>query len=639
MARANFLAATDVSSFVPVSGQTTTLLADYAKIRSILLDIAPALADFFAEPVFKRRVNGKIDSVSWYTFYPNAARKFAHLDEDYRDVIRADFRDKISKCEALFDHPEIGDILQGMLLISGEDAIMAVGRQAVLINWGLRPVDLEEEQAKEQAGNFYIGLIGSSPFAVAGSDLQTPSEAEVPSIMTDSSEEEENTEETAKVAAVIAENSRSENSAKAASITQDENPGGIEDRAPLPREAEAPDTRNKWIFWSGWIAFSLLILCLLFVLWWYYWGSGLFNIPRPFQPKVPTIHNDIMTGLRAEKERLERLLQDPCSDEAKSYIGRGTSSRPAPAVPPSAPAEGASGGEGAVTPNNPEATQPTEPQAENSETPQEEGAETPPPAEQEQEEPQAEEEQEQPQAEAEQPARPDSLPQLAAKMEKSNALIIAISGDKKLGMGTGFFIAPDIVVTNRHVVENAKNNEVLVTSEWLGKVGRAKIIAQSPNSDIGNPDFAILKMVNSSTGVPIAINKSVEKLERVVTAGYPGYLTKQDPALKKLIKGDLEAAPEMVFTTGEISVIQSQPRKPDIIIHTADISQGNSGGPLLNKCGEVIGVNTFIGSDKKSGRRALYSLSGKDLAAFLSTHQIPYKIVDQACGEPKPAEQ
>lgn len=647
MARPNFLAATDVSSFVPVSGQSTTLLADYAKIRSILLDIEPTLADFFAEPVFKRRVNGKIDSISWYTFYPNAARKLSHLDEDHRDVIQSDLHEKISKCKNLFDHPEIGQSLQGMLLISGEDAIMAVGRQAVLINWGVQPIDMEEDQARSHIGDIYTGLIGTSPFLLSTEDKSANTHSNAVIAEPDISDEIREVEGEPP----IDEISQSENPNESA-VTEDTH---MVSNTIIEPSADKTDeeVRNKWIFWSGWIAFTVLILFLLFALWWYYWGNSWFNIQKPYRANIPTIHNDVMTGLQAEKERLQKMLQDPCSEEAKSYVARGLSIAPQ-AVTPSTPSNNVAPAEGGVSQSAPsQESLPTTPGAADTPntaipspngdtTQQDPEIETPQSVPESEEEsqvetpdaPQTDTENEGPQS-----SRPESLPELAAQMEKSNVLILAISNDKKMGMGTGFFIAPDVVVTNRHVVENAKNGEVLITSQWLGKLGKAKVIAQSPNTEIGNPDFAVLKLAKPSKGVPISINKSAEKLERVVTAGYPGYLTKQDPALRKLVKGDLSAAPEMVFTTGEISVIQSQSGKPNIIIHTADISQGNSGGPLLNKCGEVIGVNTFISSDKKSGRRALYSLSSKDLSAFLSMHQIPYQIVDQACGEPTPAGQ
>ena len=53
-------------------------------------------------------------------------------------------------------------------------------------------------------------------------------------------------------------------------------------------------------------------------------------------------------------------------------------------------------------------------------------------------------------------------------------------------------------------------------------------------------------------------------------------------------------APEVVLSKGTVSAIQNKERNTPMVLHSADISAGNSGGPLIDSCGRGVGINTYI---------------------------------------------
>lgn len=203
-------------------------------------------------------------------------------------------------------------------------------------------------------------------------------------------------------------------------------------------------------------------------------------------------------------------------------------------------------------------------------------------------------------------------------MEQSTVFIIALDGDSAQ-TGTGFFVAPGIIATNRHVVGSPKA-KILVTNKVLGSISPAQIMAISP---VESRDYALLRLVEpdkANLAPVLKISEDVHRTDKVSAWGFPGAVTSDDPNFRALMNGDAKASPEVVYSEGVVSVILQQ--KPEIIVHTALISQGNSGGPLVNELGEVVGINTMIALDSKSYRQSGLSLAANDLMAFLRDNGV-----------------
>lgn len=213
---------------------------------------------------------------------------------------------------------------------------------------------------------------------------------------------------------------------------------------------------------------------------------------------------------------------------------------------------------------------------------------------------------------------PDNLQKpetLAALAEQATVLVLSLSGDEGGQMGTGFFYAPGLILTNAHVVNEYK--ELFVTNKTLGKLIPGKVVAYGKNA---REDFAVIKIEDpAATKIyPLTFTTKVARTDRVSTWGYPGLITAADPKLRALLEGDLTAVPEIVYSEGVVSVILED--TPQLIVHTAEISQGNSGGPTLDKNGRVVGINTLIMPDDQSNRQANLCLGTRDLLTFLARH-------------------
>jgi putative serine protease PepD len=188
--------------------------------------------------------------------------------------------------------------------------------------------------------------------------------------------------------------------------------------------------------------------------------------------------------------------------------------------------------------------------------------------------------------------RAEALPaldvaQVASVIGPSVVAIQAIDGEGG-AVGTGVIVTSDgEIVTNAHVVEGATSVNVRLAGETEPRP--ATVI----NADKAR-DLALLRV--SATGLPAATFAPSADLrvgDEVVAIGYALDLD-GDPSVTRGIVSALDRT----LTAGDGVVLTG------LVQTDAAISSGNSGGPLVNALGQVVGINTLVADSQTPGRAA-----------------------------------
>ena len=193
--------------------------------------------------------------------------------------------------------------------------------------------------------------------------------------------------------------------------------------------------------------------------------------------------------------------------------------------------------------------------------------------------------------------------------------VVLIINEESDSLGTGSVIFKDKnsaqILTNYHVVKGANRVKVFIKKTKRGSMRKADayiadIIKVHPEGDL-----ALLKINESITAPKIAIESKIGDLEigqDVHAIGHP--------------KGEF-----WTYTKGYVSQLRDDYKwetddgrhRAELIIQTqTPINTGNSGGPLLNDKGEMVGVNSFKGE----GEGMNYAISTVDVVKFLKNRNL-----------------
>lgn len=156
--------------------------------------------------------------------------------------------------------------------------------------------------------------------------------------------------------------------------------------------------------------------------------------------------------------------------------------------------------------------------------------------------------------------RPIPGPNLSERLPPASA--------RPVSSGTGFIVAPGRVLTNNHVINDCGS---MVARNAKGSRSPARVLATDRHRDLA------LLSIAADAGPPLTFRESppVHRGETVITYGYP-------------YSGLATSGP--TITTGDLSALAGLRDNPINFQITAPVNPGNSGGPLFDSQGNVIGV-------------------------------------------------
>ncbi len=191
----------------------------------------------------------------------------------------------------------------------------------------------------------------------------------------------------------------------------------------------------------------------------------------------------------------------------------------------------------------------------------------------------------------------DDSADLAAICVKARPAFVFIAG------GSGVVIRPDgLMLTNDHVIENRRRFDVRLGD---GRSFKAKVVGRDAVGDLAALQLD-LPAGETVPHLPLGDSEALRVGDEAIAVGNPFAL------------GVLDQAP--TFTVGIISAVHhTQGSYTECIVTDAELNPGNSGGPLINMAGEVVGINGQISTryGLRSNTGLGFAISARQIAMWL----------------------
>ncbi|WP_422058985.1 S1C family serine protease [Sphingopyxis sp.] len=193
------------------------------------------------------------------------------------------------------------------------------------------------------------------------------------------------------------------------------------------------------------------------------------------------------------------------------------------------------------------------------------------------------------------------------------------------GHGSGIAISPTRIVTNAHVVESAARYPDNVALGVVPSEGQKSYAAKLIAIDTAR-DLALIEITGTRLPAAAIYSGPIDSGADVVALGYPGNV---DLATARSAS-DYITPRTPTRSEGNLSNTQSVDGVA-MLVHTAKISRGNSGGPLVDQCGRIVGINSAITRADDGDSPFAFAISTRELARFLTDADQQYGSIGTPC--------
>jgi hypothetical protein len=562
-----FVRSTDVTNEVPVQIGDTPAILGY---RTAIGQIE-AVVGRDAASLFAEPVlpQGVASpaTISWYCPFEGAAVEIGDIDEVARRPVVQKLAQRLEAFASALHDPAIGDTVRAWLHLSSPRDVLAVGGEPVLVNWGMVPREIAGDAALRAAHSARI----LGPYA--------------PSLL-----------------------------APAPAAPEPEPPADPHPRSPAVPPADplatappASPPRRPWLAPSIATAAAAVVLAVLLI-------PGVLVYPDNANRVRDAFEEQ---RLRASNESLEAQLKALEGASRDRVCRAGDAPVPVPGLPRRDQVNGP-----------PDAAEPTPPQMELVPRPPESvpvprGGD----------------------------ANPTSATNVGELLDAATVLIVGLIPPKGSSQGTGFFISDRHIVTNHHVVQNVAADRIFVASRALGGIRHARLVAKSeppPSEKDIRIDFAVLEIDPAANHPALKIGVTPPRLSTAYVAGFPGFITTRDVAFRNVItklgeslrSGNVDevlqrepvVAPGADLKYGRVNNIMNTGKAAlPVVLHDMQLAPGNSGGPLVDACGRLGGVNTLLFRNDDGNQQANVAQDAALLRKFLADNSIAFTSDDSMC--------